>query len=129
MDNSANLTIGEGDALSIASFLAPRAIAVIGAAPAEQRLSRGMLLLRRSGFKGQIAAVNPNHFEINGLLCYPAIGAVDFPVYFAIVALPAEVVCDVVEQRAAAGVRAAVIISSGFAIGLPFVKGGDRLEE
>jgi len=35
MDNSVNLTAG--DALSIASFLSPRSIAVIGAAPAEQR--------------------------------------------------------------------------------------------
>jgi predicted CoA-binding protein len=117
MGNSVNLTIGESNAPSIASFLVPRAIAVIGAAPAEQRSIRGMLLLvlRRSGFKGRIAPVNPSHREINGLRCYPATGAVDFPVDLAIGALPAELVCDVVEQCAAAGVRAAIIISSGFA--------------
>src|SRR5437667_4235286 len=115
MDNSVNLTAG--DALSIASFLSPRSIAVIGAAPAEQRSIRGMLLLvlRRAGFKGRIAPVNPSYREINGLPCYPAIGAVDFPVDLAIVALPAELVCDVVQRCAAAGVRAAIIISSGFA--------------
>jgi acyl-CoA synthetase (NDP forming) len=115
MDNSVNLTAGE--AISIASFLAPRSIAIIGAAPAEQRSIRGMLLLvlRRAGFKGRIAPVNPSYREINGLPCYPAIGAVDFAVDLAIVALPAELVCDVVEQCAAAGVRAAIIISSGFA--------------
>lgn len=115
MDNSVNLTAG--DALSIASLLSPRSIAVIGAAPAEQRSIRGMLLLvlRRAGFKGRIAPVNPSYREINGLPCYSAIGAVDFPVDLAIVALPAELVCDVVEQCAAAGVRAAIIISSGFA--------------
>src|SRR5438552_9911109 len=117
MDSSVNLTASAGDALSIASFLSPRSIAVIGAAPAEQRSIRGMLLLvlRRAGFKGRIAPVNPSYREINGLPCYPAIGAVDFPVDLAIVALPAELVCDVVERCAAAGVRAAIIISSGFA--------------
>ena len=98
MDNSVNLTARAGDALSIASFLSPRSIAVIGAAPAEQRSIRGMLLLvlRRAGFKGRIAPVNPSHREINGLPCYPAIGAVDFPVDLAIVALPADLVkeCD-----------------------------------
>ena len=115
MDNSVNLTAT--DPISIASFLSPRSIAVIGAAPAEQRSIRGMLLLvlRRAGFKGRIAPVNPSYREINGLPCYPAIGAVDFPVDLAMVALPADMVCDIVEQCAAAGIRAAIIISSGFA--------------
>src|SRR6266545_3215257 len=109
MYSSANLTAGAGDVLSIASFLSPRSIAVIGAAPAEQRSIRGMLLLvlRRGGFKGRIVPVNPSYREINGLPCYPTIGAVDFSIDLAIVALPAELVCDVVEQCAAAGVRAA----------------------
>jgi acyl-CoA synthetase (NDP forming) len=117
MDSSVNLTASAGDALSIASFLSPRSIAVIGAAPAEQRSIRGMLLLvlRRAGFKGRIAPVNPSYREINGLPCYPAIGAVDFSVDLAIVALPADLVCDIVEQCAAAGIRAAIIVSSGFA--------------
>src|SRR5205823_1932783 len=117
MDSSVNLTARAGDALSIASFHSPRSIAFIGAAPAEQRSIRGMLLLvlRRAGFKGRIAPDKPSYREINGLPCYSAIGAVDFLVDLAIVALTAELVCDVVEQCAAAGVRAAITISSGFA--------------
>src|SRR3954469_13698291 len=109
MNNSVNLITD--DAVSIASFLSPRSIAVIGAAPAEQRSIRGMLLLvlRRAGFKGRIVPVNPSYREINGLPCYSAIGAVDFPVDLAIVALPADLVCDIVEQCAAAGIRAAII--------------------
>src|SRR5207244_10613592 len=117
MDSSANLTASAGDVPSIASFLSPLLIAVFGASPAEQRSIRGMLLLvlRRAGFKGRIVPVNPSYREINGLPCYPAIGAVDFPVDLAMVALPADMVCDIVEQCAAAGIRAAIIISSGFA--------------
>ncbi|GKQ55083.1 CoA-binding protein [Bradyrhizobium sp. Ce-3] len=105
------------DAASIAAFLAPRSIAVIGAAPAEQRSIRGMLLrvLRRAGFTGRLAPVNPSYREVNGLPCYPTIAAVEFPIDLAIIALPAQLVCDVVEQCAAAGVRWAIVISSGFA--------------
>jgi len=117
MDSPSNEILHPSDAASIAAFLAPRSIAVIGAAPAEQRSIRGMLLrvLRRAGFTGRIAPVNPSYREVNGLRCYPAIGAVKFPIDLAIIALPAELVCDVVEQCVAAGVRAAIVISSGFA--------------
>ena len=117
MDGHLNKILRPLDAASIAAFLAPRAIAVIGAAPAEQRSIRGMLLrvLRRAGFIGRIAPVNPSYREVNGLPCYPAIAAVEFPIDLAIIALPAELVCDIVEQCAAAGVRWAVVISSGFA--------------
>lgn len=117
MDGPLNKILRPSDAASIAAFLAPRSIAVIGAAPAEQRSIRGMLLrvLRRAGFTGPIAPVNPSYREVNGLPCYPAIAAVEFSIDLAIIALPAELVCDVVEQCAAAGVRAAIIISSGFA--------------
>ncbi|BBC03374.1 acyl-CoA synthetase (NDP forming) [Bradyrhizobium elkanii] len=117
MDGPLNKILRPLDAASIAAFLAPRSIAVIGAAPAEQRSIRGLLLLmlRRAGFTGPIAPINPSYREVNGLACYPAIAAVEFPIDLAIIALPAELVCDVVEQCAAAGVRWAIVISSGFA--------------
>jgi acyl-CoA synthetase (NDP forming) len=101
----------------IESFLRPKSIAIIGAAPAEQRSIRGTLMrvLRRCGFDGRIIPVNPSYNEINGIRCYPSIDAVGFVVDLAVVAIPAEFVCDAVEQCAAAGVRAAIIISSGFA--------------
>lgn len=117
MDNSTKLRANTDEAISIASFLTPKAIAIIGAAPLEQRSIRGMLLrvLYRAGFKGRIAPVNPSYRDIGGLPCYPTIGTVDFSIDLAIVALPADLVCDVVEQCAAVGIRAAIIISSGFA--------------
>jgi acyl-CoA synthetase (NDP forming) len=107
---------GAGDAM-IESFLKPKSIAVIGAAPAEQRSIRGTLMrvLRRCGFDGRIVPVNPSYAEINGIRCYPSIGAVGFAVDLAVIAIPAEFVCDAVEECAAAGVRAAITISSGFA--------------
>jgi acyl-CoA synthetase (NDP forming) len=101
----------------IESFLKPKSIAIIGAAPAEQRSIRGtlMLVLRRCGFDGRIVPVNPSYAEINGIRCYPSIGAIGFAVDLAVIAIPAEFVCDAVAECAAAGVRAMIIISSGFA--------------
>ncbi|SFH66058.1 CoA-binding protein [Bradyrhizobium sp. Gha] len=102
---------------TIGSFVQPKSIAIIGAAPAEQRTIRGSLMrvLRRCGFKGRIVPVNPSYQEINGLRCYPSISAAGSAVDLAVVAIPAEFVCDVVEECAVAGVRAAIVISSGFA--------------
>ena len=70
----------------IQSLLTPKSIAVIGAAPAEQRTIRGSLLrvLRRGGFDGRIVPVNPSYKEINGIRCYPSITAVGFAVDLAV---------------------------------------------
>ena len=48
------------------SFLAPSAVAVIGASPDTGRI-RGVLLqlLRANGYRGAIHPINPNHREIN----------------------------------------------------------------
>jgi acyl-CoA synthetase (NDP forming) len=101
----------------IESFLKPKSIAIIGAAPAEQRTIRGSLMrvLRRCGFAGRIVPVNPSYDEINGIRCYPSISSVGVAVDLAVVAIPAGLVCGAIEQCAAAGVRAVIIISSGFA--------------
>lgn len=102
---------------AIGAFLRPKSIVVVGAAPAEQRTIRGLLMriLRRGGFKGRIIPVNPSYEEINGVRCYPSVTAAGLAADLAIIAIPAEFVCDVVEECAAAGVRGAVVISSGFA--------------
>lgn len=101
---------------SLENFLRPRSIAVIGAAPA-QRSIRGAIIrtIRGRGFNGRIAPVNPSHVEIDGLPCFPSIGAVDFPIDLAIIAIPAASVPGAVQQCADAGIRHAIVISSGFA--------------
>ena len=97
---------------AIGAFLRPKSIVVVGAAPAEQRTIRGLLMriLRRGGFKGRIIPVNPSYEEINGVRCYPSVTAAGLAADLAIIAIPAEFVCDVVEECAAAGVRGAVVI-------------------
>ncbi len=101
----------------LASLLAPRSVAVIGAS-ADRHKIRGALLhlLRKNGFPGRIVPVNPSAAEIDGLRCYPSLAdAGGEPIDVALIAIPAAAVLAALEDCAAAGVRFAVIISSGFA--------------
>ena len=98
------------------SFFWPQSIAVLGASPDLHRI-RGRLLhqLRENGFPGRILPINPSYQEIEGLPCYPSIAAVGAPVDLALVAIPAAGVAPALEECANAGVKNALIISSGFA--------------
>jgi acyl-CoA synthetase (NDP forming) len=94
----------------------PRAIAIIGASDDPGTLSgKPLEVLRQHAYDGEIFLVNPNREQIRGLPCYPAIGAVPKPVDLAIVAVRAALVPAVIADCAAAGTRAVVIFSSGFA--------------
>ena len=98
------------------SLLSPSSVAVIGASPDPHKI-RGqlLLLLRKNGFAGRIVPVNPSYAEIDGLPCHPTLAAAGGPVDVALIAIPAAGVLQSLEECAAAGVRNAVIISSGFA--------------
>jgi acyl-CoA synthetase (NDP forming) len=105
---------------SLHSLLWPESVAVIGASPDVAKI-RGRLLafLVANGYAGKILPINPSHREILGLPCLPSIAAAaqqaGGKVDVALIAIPAETVLPELERCAAAGVRHAVIISSGFA--------------
>jgi acyl-CoA synthetase (NDP forming) len=98
------------------SFFWPKSIAVLGASPDTHRI-RGRLLhqLRENGYRGRILPINPSYREIGGLPCYASIAAVGEAVDLALVAIPAAAVAPALEECAYAGVKNALIISSGFA--------------
>jgi len=105
------------------SFFNPSSIAIIGASRDAHKIP-GLLLafLRKNAFAGAIYPVNPNYPDIEGLKCYPTMGAIGQPVDLAIVIIPARVVLGALEECAALGVKHAIIISSGFA-----EEGGDSI--
>src|SRR6201995_3831624 len=111
-------TTRKGDPMThpLQSFFWPQSIAVLGASPDLHRI-RGRLLhqLRENGFPGRILPINPSYQEIEGLPCYPSIAAVGAPVDLSLVAIPAAGVAPALEECANAGVKNALIISSGFA--------------
>jgi acetyltransferase len=98
------------------SFFAPESIALIGASRDHEKIPGRLLsMLRKNGFPGMLYPINPNYVDIDGLKCYPSIADVGAPVDLAVVIIPARAVLGALEQCAAAGVKNAVVISSGFA--------------
>src|ERR1700751_4508284 len=98
------------------SFFAPKSIALIGASRDKEKIPGRLLsMLRKNEYPGRLYPINPNYGDIDGLKCYPSIAAVGAPIDLAIVIIPARAVLGALQQCAAAGVRNAVIISSGFA--------------
>ncbi len=101
---------------SLARFLAPRSIAIIGASPERTKI-RGLLLhlLRQNGYGGRLYPVNPSYREIDGVACFPSVAAIGEPIDLALIAIPAPAVLASLEDCAAAAVAHAIVISSGFA--------------
>lgn len=95
---------------------APASVAVVGAsADLSRPAGRPLAYLLEHGYRGDIHVVNPQHHQIAGIDCVPAVGALpQSEVDAAIVSLSADRVPEVVAQLAERGVRAAVVIGSGF---------------
>ncbi|MEM2351508.1 MAG: GNAT family N-acetyltransferase [Thermoproteota archaeon] len=91
----------------------PRRIAVIGASNREW--SVGYKLFRNLiGFRGFIYPVNPFSQSIQGVTAYPSIKKIPWQIDLAIIATPAHVVPELVEECGETGVTGVIIVSSGF---------------
>ena len=99
------------------SFFAPDSIALIGASRDLEKIPGRLLsMLRKNEYPGKIYPINPNYGDIDGLeMLSRRSRDVGQPIDLAIVIIPARAVLGALEQCAAAGVKNAVIISSGFA--------------
>src|SRR6202166_4252228 len=98
------------------SLFSPGSIALIGASRDLEKIPGRLLsMLRKNEYPGRIYPINPNYGDIHGLKGSPSIAEVGQPIGLAIVVIPARAVLGALEQCAAAGVRNAVVISSGFA--------------
>ena len=94
----------------------PRSVALVGASP-DPGIIRGRIAtaLLEHGFPGPVYPISRSHETIHGRRCLGSISDLPQPVDLAIVTIPAEFVADAVQACGARGVRAAVVISSGFA--------------
>ncbi len=96
-------------------LLAPRSVALVGATEGAGTL--GAIVYRNlaaGGLRGALYAVNPKHREIFGQRAYARLTDLPRPPDVAVVVTPAHTVPGIVEDAAAAGVKAAVVLSSGF---------------
>lgn len=101
---------------SLRPFFKPRAVAVVGAS--REPASIGGRLLRAllaEPFRGPIYPVNPKAAELQGLRAYRSVREIPEPVDLAVIAVPREAVAAVVDDCAARGVKALVVITAGFA--------------
>ena len=93
----------------------PRSIALVGASP-DKTIIRGRIVeaVTLRGFDGPLHAVSRSHDEIAGITCYPSVEALPGQVDLAIVTIPAEHVAATLRACGKIGVKAAIVISSGF---------------
>jgi len=101
------------------TFFEPKAVAVIGAS--RRTMKAGHVIFknfvinkRRNLFKANLYAVNPNEKTIQGFPCYPSILDIKEEVDLVVIVVPAKIVPKVMQEVAKKGVKAAVIITSGF---------------
>ncbi|WP_212745133.1 acetate--CoA ligase family protein [Hydrogenophaga sp. 2FB] len=100
---------------SIAALLEPRSIVVIGASEDPSRIGgRPLKYLRQSEFAGQVYAVNPNRESVQGFPSYPHVREVPGSIDLAIIALPANLAVQALEDCGIHGVKTAIVFSAGF---------------
>lgn len=112
---------------NIKDLLNPKSIALIGASRDDKSVGYGILMNLTYGcaekfystfskpFEGEIYAVNPKATEILGKKCYASLLDIKEQVDLAIIAVPAPVVLNVVNDCVKKKVKSIIIISSGFA--------------
>jgi acetyl coenzyme A synthetase (ADP forming)-like protein len=101
---------------SLEPFFHPRAVAVVGAS--RRRGSIGGELFRNvlaGDFNGSAYPVNRKGDAVAGVHGYRAIAEIDEAIDLAVICVPGEQVLPAAEDALAAGVRALVVISAGFA--------------
>ncbi len=100
----------------IAKLLWPKTVAVVGASSDTSGL-RGRILeiILSHPYEGKVYPVSRSASEVQGLKAYTSIDALPEPADLAILIVPAQYIPAELERCGRAGVKAAVILSSGFA--------------
>ncbi|MEV6173871.1 GNAT family N-acetyltransferase [Streptomyces sp. NPDC051954] len=120
------------EARSVQRLLMPGSVAVIGAGRTPGGVGRSVLgNIREAGFTGSLYAVNrafPEEFkEFDGVPAHRSVRDIEGPVDLAVVAVPADLVPEVVTECGEHGVQGLVVISAGYAESGP--EGRERQRE
>jgi len=96
-------------------MLNPKSVAVVGASATPGKIGHTVLLnLQKDKFPGKIYPVNPSADEILGYKNYKTVSEIPDKVDAAILTVPAKFISDVIDDCGKAGVKALLIITSGF---------------
>ncbi|MFD5826845.1 GNAT family N-acetyltransferase [Lentzea sp. NPDC060358] len=103
------------EARSVHNLLHPRSVAVIGASTDPTKIGHAVLQnLLEAGFTGPVYPVNAEHRSVRGVRAYPTVLDIPDDVDLAVVAVPAASVDEVMDGCLAKGVKALVVVSSGY---------------
>jgi acetyl coenzyme A synthetase (ADP forming)-like protein len=100
---------------NIESIMKPRSVAVVGAT--NRPGSVGLAVFRNildAGFQGVLYPVNLRAASIQSVKAYRSLGDIPDEVDLAVIIVPAEAVCDVMEEAGVKGVKGAIVITAGF---------------
>ncbi|GIG92003.1 CoA-binding protein [Plantactinospora endophytica] len=116
LDEPATTPVGERSLLDV--LLHPESLAIVGASDNPVSLGgRPLGLLAAAGYAGRVYPVNPTRATVQGRPAYPSVRELPEQVEVAMVMVKAKLVPAVLRDCAAAGVRVAIVLSSGFGEG------------
>ncbi|MBN1393243.1 MAG: acetate--CoA ligase family protein [Sedimentisphaerales bacterium] len=96
-------------------FFNPSSVAIVGASRTKGKVGHEILRsMLEGGYEGSIFPINPNTDTIEGLKCYPDLASTGEVPELVIISVPAQSVGAVMQQCAKTGVKAVIIITSGF---------------
>ena len=95
-------------------FFAPRSIALVGASETSGWARFIVAASSAVGYTGPLLPVHPRHQVIFGRPAVRTLRDLDEPADLAFILVPTEAVSTVIEDAAAAGVRNAVVLASGY---------------
>jgi acetyl coenzyme A synthetase (ADP forming)-like protein len=102
-------------ARTLDAIFRPRAVAVVGASRKAQSIGHEILHnLVEFRFRGAVLPVNPHAAAVHSMHCYRTLDEIADPPDLAVIVVPRARVLRAVEQCGRKGVRAAVVITSGF---------------
>jgi acetate---CoA ligase (ADP-forming) len=95
-------------------FFAPRSLAVVGASDTSGWAQFILASSAATGFEGPLIPVHPRHETVFGRPAVRRLRDLAEPVDLAFVMVPTHAVPDVIDDAAAAGIRHAVVLASGY---------------
>jgi acetyl coenzyme A synthetase (ADP forming)-like protein len=101
---------------SLRPFFQPRAVAIVGASRNPANIGTRLLQAAvDAGFRGALYPINPKADIFGSLRAYPSVRDLPEAPDLAVIAVPRSAVMKVIDDCAARGVRAVIVITAGFA--------------
>ena len=101
--------------MAFEKFFNPESVALIGATEDPKKItSMIMKNLIEMGFEGRLVPVNPKYKEVFGFMCYSSLLDIKEQIDLTVIAIPSNLVPEVLRQQAICGIKNAIIVSGGF---------------